>query len=107
MARQGLPLAAVVSFHGALVTDTPAKPGSVKAKVLVEHGAADSFITPEQIAAFKAEMDQAGATTASSSCPAPSTVSATRTPTHTRVMASTSATRKRLTSAPGPICSSC
>ena len=29
--------------------------------VLVEHGAADSFITPEQIAAFKAEMDQAGA----------------------------------------------
>ena len=61
MARQGLPLAAVVSFHGALVTATPATPGSVKAKVLVEHGAADSFITAEQIAAFKAEMDQAGA----------------------------------------------
>ncbi len=61
MARQGLPLAAVVSFHGALVTATPAAPGSIKAKVLVEHGAADSFITPEQIAAFKAEMDQAGA----------------------------------------------
>jgi len=61
MARQGLPLAAVVSFHGALVTATPTTPGSVKAKVLVEHGAADSFITPEQIAAFKAEMDQAGA----------------------------------------------
>lgn len=60
MARQGLPLAAVVSFHGALVTATPATPGSVKARVLVEHGAADSFITPEQIAAFKAEMDQAG-----------------------------------------------
>jgi dienelactone hydrolase len=61
MARQGLPLAAVVSFHGALVTDTPATPGSVKARVLVEHGAADSFITPQQIAAFKAEMDKAGA----------------------------------------------
>ena len=61
MARQGMPLAAVVSFHGALVTATPATPGSVKAKVLVEHGAADSFITAEQIAAFKAEMDQAGA----------------------------------------------
>ncbi|WP_252271318.1 dienelactone hydrolase family protein [Pseudomonas subflava] len=61
MARQGLPLAAVVSFHGALVTDTPATPGSVKAKVLVEHGAADSFITPQQIAAFNAEMDKAGA----------------------------------------------
>lgn len=61
MARQGVPLAAVVSFHGALVTATPATPGSVKAKVLVEHGAADSFITPEQITSFKAEMDQAGA----------------------------------------------
>src|SRR5690606_32970534 len=61
MARQGLPLAAVVSFHGALVTDTPATPGSVKARVLVEHGAADSFITPRQIADFKAEMDKAGA----------------------------------------------
>ena len=61
MARQSVPLAAVVSFHGALVTATPATPGSVKAKVLVEHGAADSFITPEQITAFKAEMDQAGA----------------------------------------------
>jgi len=61
MARQGLPLAAVVSFHGALVTDTPATEGSVKAKVLVEHGAADSFITPQQIADFKAEMDRAGA----------------------------------------------
>jgi dienelactone hydrolase len=61
MARQGVPLAAVVSFHGALVTATPATPGSVTARVLVEHGGADSFITAEQIAAFKAEMDQAGA----------------------------------------------
>ena len=61
MARQGVPLAAVVSFHGALVTATPAKPGSVKAKVLVEHGAADSFVPPEQVSALKAEMEQAGA----------------------------------------------
>jgi dienelactone hydrolase len=61
MARQGMPLDAVVSFHGALVTATPATPGSVKARVLVEHGMDDSMITPEQIAAFKAEMDQAGA----------------------------------------------
>lgn len=61
MARQGLPLAAVVSFHGALATDTPATSGSVKARVLVEHGSADSFITPQQIVDFKAEMDKAGA----------------------------------------------
>ncbi|WP_454255679.1 dienelactone hydrolase family protein [Pseudomonas sp. Marseille-Q8238] len=61
MARQGSPLAAVVSFHGALVTTTPATPGSVKARILVEHGDADSMITAEQIAAFKTEMDEAGA----------------------------------------------
>lgn len=61
MARQGVPLAAVVSFHGALVTATPATKGSVKAKVLVEHGEADSMITEQQVADFKAEMDAAGA----------------------------------------------
>ncbi len=47
-ARQGVPLAGVVSFHGALVTNTPATPGSVKAKVLVEHGALDSMVTAEK-----------------------------------------------------------
>ncbi|MBD9484692.1 dienelactone hydrolase family protein [Pseudomonas sp. PDM14] len=61
MARQGVPLAAVVSFHGALVTATPATKGSVKAKVLVEHGEADSMITAQQVTDFKAEMDAAGA----------------------------------------------
>jgi dienelactone hydrolase len=61
MARQGLPLAGVVSFHGALVPAVAATPGSVKARVLVQHGEADSMITAEQIAAFKAEMEAAGA----------------------------------------------
>jgi dienelactone hydrolase len=60
-ARQGVPLAAVVSFHGALATATRATPGSVKAKVLVEHGAADSMVSAEDVAAFKAEFDKAGA----------------------------------------------
>jgi dienelactone hydrolase len=60
-ARQGVPLAGVVSFHGALVTTTPATPGSVKAKVLVEHGARDSMVTADNVSAFKAEMDTAGA----------------------------------------------
>ncbi|MFJ4250065.1 dienelactone hydrolase family protein [Pseudomonas sp. NPDC089741] len=60
-ARQGEPLAGVVSFHGALATNTPATPGSVKAKVLVEHGALDSMVTPANVSAFKAEMDKAGA----------------------------------------------
>lgn len=60
-ARQGVPLAGVVSFHGALATATPATPGSVKAKILVEHGAQDSMVTADNVTIFKAEMDKAGA----------------------------------------------
>ena len=60
-ARRGEPLAGVASFHGALVTATPATPNSVNTRVLVEHGASDSMVTPEQVAAFKQEMDAAGA----------------------------------------------
>lgn len=60
-ARRSEPLAGVASFHGALVTATPATKGSVKAPLLVEHGASDSMVTPEQVAAFRQEMDAAGA----------------------------------------------
>ena len=60
MARMGLDLDAVVSFHGSLGTQQPAKPGSVKAKVLVCNGADDGFVSAEQIDAFKTEMDAAG-----------------------------------------------
>ena len=60
MARRGLDLDGVVSFHGSLPTQTPAKPGAVKAKVLVLNGAADPFVKPEQIDAFKKEMQSAG-----------------------------------------------
>ena len=58
-ARRGEKLDGVVSFHGALATQTPAKPGVVRADILVEHGAADSMVTPQQVEAFKAEMDAA------------------------------------------------
>ncbi len=59
MAREGLDLKGVVSFHGSLATFRPARPGRVKARVLVLHGADDSFITPEQVAAFTKEMEKA------------------------------------------------
>lgn len=59
MARQGMDLDAVVSFHGGLGTQSPAQPGKVKAKVLVCNGAADVFVKPEEIAAFKEEMKNA------------------------------------------------
>ena len=60
MARSGVDLAAVVSFHGNLVTKTPAEPGKVKAQILVLNGADDSFVTAESIANFEKEMQQAG-----------------------------------------------
>ncbi|WP_312360170.1 dienelactone hydrolase family protein [Stutzerimonas balearica] len=61
MARQGVPLAGVVSFHGALATETRAVPGSVKARVLVEHGAEDSMVSTDDVAALNVEMVKAGA----------------------------------------------
>jgi dienelactone hydrolase len=60
MARRGVDLAGVVSFHGSLGTQTPAKTGAVKAKLLVLNGAADPFVKPDTIAAFKKEMQDAG-----------------------------------------------
>ncbi|OHD71395.1 MAG: dienelactone hydrolase [Spirochaetes bacterium RBG_16_49_21] len=60
MARQGTELKGVVSFHGSLAAVSPAKPGEVKARILVLHGADDKFVTPEQIEAFKKEMTDAG-----------------------------------------------
>ena len=61
LARAGAPLAAVVTFHGALATKAPAQPGKVKARILVLAGGADPFVPPEQIEAFKREMQAAGA----------------------------------------------
>jgi len=61
MARQGVDLIAVVSFHGSLAAVKPAQPGGVKAKILVYNGADDKFVSAESIAAFKKEMDDAKA----------------------------------------------
>jgi dienelactone hydrolase len=61
MARQGVDLKGVASFHGGLAAVKPVQPGSVRAKILVLNGGADQFITPEQIEAFKQEMKAAGA----------------------------------------------
>jgi dienelactone hydrolase len=61
MARRGVDLDAVVSFHGSLGTASPAKRGDIKARILVANGADDPFTKPEQIEAFKKEMDAADA----------------------------------------------
>ncbi len=61
MARAGLPLKGVVSFHGSLGTDHPAKPGQIRTKIRVFTGAADPFAPPKVVAAFEKEMQEAHA----------------------------------------------
>lgn len=59
MARAGVDLRGVVSFHGSLATKTPAQKDQVTAKVVVFHGANDAFIPMEQVNAFEQEMHAA------------------------------------------------
>ena len=61
MARAGLDLDGVVSFHGSLKTQTPAEAGAVKAPILVCHGVKDPLVPPEQVGEFMREMTAAGA----------------------------------------------
>lgn len=61
MARIGMDLRAVVSFHGALGSFHTPAPGSIKARVLICHGAEDVLVPDEQVLAIKAELDAAGA----------------------------------------------
>jgi dienelactone hydrolase len=58
LARSGADVAGVVTFHGGLDTTMPAKPGTVKASLLVLNGADDQG-TAGDIPAFQNEMDAA------------------------------------------------
>ena len=60
LARLGEDLNGVVSFHGSLL-GTPAVKELVKAKILVCHGAADSFVSQSEVDQFKKQMDSIGA----------------------------------------------
>lgn len=57
MARQDPSLSGAVSFHGNLMTGV--KPNNDKVKILVCHGANDTFVPAKEMAAFKTEMDSA------------------------------------------------
>ena len=61
LARDSADLRGVVSFHGGLETTMPAKPGEVKAKVLVCTGAEDPIVPQEHVNGFQEEMRKAGA----------------------------------------------
>ena len=60
LARSGAEVAGVVSLHGGLKTDLPAS-AKPSASILVLNGAADTYVAPEEIAAFQQEMDKAQA----------------------------------------------
>jgi dienelactone hydrolase len=59
-AKLGAPFAGVVSFHGALAGVTPSK-NTIKSEILVCHGAADKFISPQEVTTFKKQLDSVGA----------------------------------------------
>jgi len=61
MARRGVDLDGVISYHGSLPTNDPPKSGEVKARVLIFHGGDDKFITEEQIKTFTDQMKNANA----------------------------------------------
>lgn len=62
MARINPDLRAVVSFHGTLApAGGKTAPQGMKPAVLVCHGGADHFITPEEFEGFRKEMEQAKA----------------------------------------------
>jgi dienelactone hydrolase len=61
LARTGADLAGVISVHGSLETVKPARPGEIKAKLLVCHGAIDPHVPTKQVADFIEEMNAAQA----------------------------------------------
>lgn len=60
MARLGVDLDGVVSYHGALGSPLTAKPGEVKARVQVYTGGADKMVPSDQVAGLVKEMQDAG-----------------------------------------------
>lgn len=61
LARYGVNVTGVVSFHGLLKAPENLKPKPIKAKILVLHGYDDPSVPPEQVNTFAKEMTDAKA----------------------------------------------
>ena len=61
LARDGAALKGVVTFHGGLSNPAPEDAKNIRCPVLILHGADDPIVKPDEVAAFKAEMDKAKA----------------------------------------------
>ncbi|HVZ22516.1 MAG TPA: dienelactone hydrolase family protein, partial [Vicinamibacterales bacterium] len=60
-ARSGANIDGVVSVHDSLETPHPAEPSSIRARLLVCHGALDPYVPMSQVTTFADEMKHAGA----------------------------------------------
>jgi len=58
LGRSGADVKAIVTFHAALDSPTPADGKNIKGRLLVCHGGDDNFETPKDLAAFEDEMRQ-------------------------------------------------
>jgi len=61
LARTGIDIKGVVSFHGLLVPPGNTQGNAIKAKILALHGNDDPLVPAEQVLAFEQEMTEAGA----------------------------------------------
>ncbi len=57
LARSGVDIKGVVSFHGSLDGNTLANPRALDTKILVLHGEDDPLVPPDSVASFKTEMN--------------------------------------------------
>ncbi len=60
MAKEAMPVKAIVSFHGMLNPPKPEAAANIKAKMLIHHGADDGFIKPEAVEGFQQALEDAG-----------------------------------------------
>jgi dienelactone hydrolase len=60
LARSGEPIAGAVSIHGSLGTSRRAEPGTIRARLLIWHGALDPHVPLSDVTAFAEEMNGAG-----------------------------------------------
>lgn len=61
LARSGADVRGVASFHGSLTSPLPADAATLKAKILVLHGAEDPYVPGEDLKSFMDEMKAANA----------------------------------------------
>ena len=59
LARSGADIKGAVSFHGGLSTPDPKDASNIKGKVLVLHGADDTYVPEKEVLAFQNEMRNA------------------------------------------------